>query len=169
MTKQEQDKRWACLSDNEQAKWREDYKYNVDAGAIESMKIIEELFGSHNLNPKIKTWKDVKEEYMLRADTRTSYIIDMDKKCYSEKLVLKALATIQIAKLIELGYGGVVTEEEWKDHTNFKYCVEREDNELTYTHNKIGYSFIAFHTPEQREEFMSYPKNLQLIKDYYMI
>lgn len=134
--------------------------------------VMNSLFGKENLQPKpeIKTWKDVKEEYMLRADTGTSYIIDMDKNFYSEKLALKALATLQIAKLIELGYGGMVTEEEWKDNNIEKYCVYSTAGKIHYDgFNTYDCRFVAFHTSEQRKEFMSYPENVKLVEQYYMI
>lgn len=47
----EQDMRWARLSYSEQIGWLENYKFNKEEGHKESMKIIEELFGFHNLNP----------------------------------------------------------------------------------------------------------------------
>lgn len=147
------------------------YAYNKEGIELAIHEEYEELFGKENLQPepKIKTWKDMKEEYMLRADAGASYIIDMDKKFYSEKLALKALATLQIAKLIELGYGGMITDEEWKNEDIRKFSIIRFEKELSYGEGRSVYEFISFHTPEQREKFLSYPENKKLVEQYYMI
>lgn len=158
------------LSDN--GRWIDSLTIEERNGAITQL---EWIFDKDNLQPKpkIRTWKDVKEEYMLRADTETSYIIDIDKKLYSEKLVLKALATLQIAKLIELGYGGMITDEEWRDENTEKWSVLNHnfgDFDIVNVTIRFGWkSFISFHTKQQAQEFISYSENVELIKQYYMI
>lgn len=171
------------LTEEEKKKIRKIYKDMKDEPSLayaneyaEKCEWLETYFGKENLQPKpkIKTWKDMKEEYMLNADTGTSYIIDMDKKFYSKKLALKSLATLQIAKLIELGYGGMITDEEWKDGSNLKYCIIYSPAHNDSKINIIGCSgaikhFIAFHTKQQAKEFMSYSENRKLVEQYYMI
>ncbi|MCH5225051.1 MAG: hypothetical protein J1D77_03590 [Muribaculaceae bacterium] len=65
MDKQAQDKRWHRLSEREQAGWLENYKCNKEDGNKESMKIIEELFGTHNLEPQL-TYEDVEKKLICK-------------------------------------------------------------------------------------------------------
>ena len=66
-------------------------------------------------------------------------------------------------------YGGEISNEEWKDD-NWKYGIEASAAELifstTLTHNK---HIVAFYTAAQRNKFLSFSENIQLIKDLYMI
>lgn len=82
-----------------------------------------------------------------------------------------ALALLKIHQLIEVGYGGNITKEEFKnDEYKFIIFVDISINELNITsicHNTP--SPIAFHTREQAKEFLSKPENVQLLKDYFMI
>lgn len=173
------------LTEEEKFIIRRDYntlQVGLSTGLLEDVSLVEQkakikefesIFGKEALQPepKIKTWKDMKEEYMLRADAGTSYIIDMDKKFYSEKLALKSLATLQIAKLIEIGYGGMITDEEWKNVEFKKYGIicRPYNKELFIKDIWNEQCFISFHTKQQAEEFMSYPENVKLVEQYYMI
>ena len=186
MDKQAQDKRWNGLSEREQAGWLENYKCNKEDGNKESMKIIEELFGSHNLNPKPKTpktpktpkiWEDVEKEYPKILTDFQELNVEITCCCGIEnKIGNKMLATAKIAKLIDLGYGGMVSEEEWKDLNIPKYCIiyhpTCQDERLKFDDDEeipTKKHFIAFHTPEQRKEFMSYESNRQLVQQYFMM
>lgn len=131
----------------------------------------ETLFGKENLQPKpkIRTWEDI--EKLLPED---GFCVDkFEKFADNPKITLKCRATLKIAKLIELGYGGMVTEEEWKDHTTDKYSIgwDEEDNcpLLKYHCSRNYVDFISFHTKQQAEEFMSYSENVELVKQYNMI
>lgn len=88
-----------------------------------------------------------------------------------------ALALLKIHQLIEVGYGGYPTKEDYDkanderlwtvriyktDDNDFIFCVMPLDGEC-FKNN------IAFHTIEQANEFISYPENIQLLKDYFMI
>lgn len=142
---------------------------------------------------KIKTWEDIeKEGFKIFDDYREETVIDV-RDCYEEvdcsdciclkgydydlekerpdnKIILKAIATLKIAKLIELGYGGIVTAGEWKNTNIEKYCVYAVEGKIDFNgYSLYEYHFIAFHTSEQREEFMSYSENVELIKQYFMI
>lgn len=78
-----------------------------------------------------------------------------------------ALAFLKISQLIEVGYGGNVTNEEWKLNT-IKYIIDCNKNNfyITLCNNVIHH--IAFHTKEQAKEFLQYSENVQLLKDYFM-
>lgn len=87
----------------------------------------------------------------------------------SEKVAKSMLAMAMISQLIPY-YGGAVTDKEWKDTTTNKYTIERdcsESNQIKYNTHQFCYYFLAFHTKEQRDEFLRY--NEQLVKDYLMI
>ena len=105
---------------------------------------------------KIKIWDDVER---LHGQSAFNYSQRLEKKIY---------ATIKIARLIELAYGGEVTNEEWESdkviyyiqlYTDASYDVDRT--------SQAYYEFVAFHTEEQAKEFLSHPENVQLLDDYY--
>lgn len=185
MTKQEQDKRWAQLSE-------ESKKYFINQVAEYQMLIkapstslskrdewrgliqgYENVFGAHNLKPKIRTWEDVREslhtmqKYGNSDNEESIEFYKEDKKLYD-----KLIATYKIAKLIELGYGGMVTEEEWQN-SNEKFIIKPYCQRGKFFLEKSTSCnckwFIAFHTSEQRDEFMSFPENVELVKQYHML
>lgn len=133
-------------------------------GCVETF---EQLFGKENLQSKLKirTWEDCQKMnedsnfFMRIADN-----LELPDKVYS-----KCIATLKIAKLIELGYGGMVTDEEWKDRNIIKYCITRVNNKWMYATRTDHFQFIAFHTSKQMDEFMSYPENVKLVEQYHMI
>ena len=190
MDKEQQDKLWNDLSEEKKKEYRkefqqesESYHLNVKHCDEENgfeyrtgysngvISTLEDLFGEHNINPiKIKTWEDVGKEYGDEVYSQWGKLgADITASRPSEKVIDKCVATLKIAKLIELGYGGMVSEEEWKDGNVEKFCVVKSMSKLEYCHLVVGYEFIAFHTPEQREEFMSYESNRKLVEQYYMM
>lgn len=87
------------------------------------------------------------------------------------------LALLKIRQLIEIGYGGNVTNDEWDD-INIKkwffmpvafYSPDEEIFNIVYAHNNSYKRAIAFHTEEQAKEFLKYPENVELLKDYFML
>lgn len=93
-----------------------------------------------------------------------------------------ALALLKIHQLIETGYGGNITNKEWEIINSKEWKIVNNYKSLyiitLHYNNKIkyvrvtdvdSYSQIAFHTKEQAEEFLKYPENIQLLKDYFMI
>lgn len=130
----------------------------------------EMCFGKENLNPQINpinTWEDIKK--LLPDDGFCTGKF----KNFTEnpKIILKCQATSKIAKLIELGYGGMITDEEWRDRNIPKYvcqCYTYDPWEIECTKVYDYKHLIAFHTPEQQERFMSFDENIELIKQYFM-
>lgn len=88
------------------------------------------------------------------------------KLALSKKVAKSMLAMAMISQLMPY-YGGEVTDEEWKDCDICKYCLLRETKNVTTTLSKFFHHFLAFHTKEQRDNFLKY--NEQLVKDYLMI
>ena len=64
-------------------------------------------------------------------------------------------------------YGGEITDSEWNNPNIDKFTIKRDYNQLLLDIAQTTCSFIAFHTKEQRDEFLKY--NERLVKDYLMI
>ena len=142
---------------------------------ITDVKVECELpYNEENREPKIKTWEDVERE-CPNIKTETDNLNFHISTCiaFDDKIEKKLIATYKISKLIEIGYGGRVTDDEWKDDTLDKFFIGWiEEGKHPYIKCHFGRfqdDFISFHTRQQAEEFMSYPENLKLINDYYMI
>lgn len=84
----------------------------------------------------------------------------------NKKYAKSSLAMSQISQLLPY-YGGAITEEEWEDENIFKYNIERYKNTVYLDGHSTMYTFLAFHTEEQRDSF--YKNNKQLVNDYLMI
>lgn len=118
-------------------------------------------------NPKVpKTWSGlVKVDKATRkiAQIYSEYgrVVDIVGSTPIEKA---ALALLKINQLIEVEYGGNVTDKEdyYEDWTIDRYS-------FIPVKNDFGVRHICFHTKEQAEEFLKYPENIQLLKDYFMI
>lgn len=83
----------------------------------------------------------------------------------SEKVAKSMLAMAMISQLMPY-YGGAITDEEW-ENDDMKYNIFTLKSQvicgITYNNNV----FLAFHTAEQRDNFLKY--NEQLVKDYLML
>lgn len=84
----------------------------------------------------------------------------------SEKHAKSALAMAQISQLMPY-YGGKITDEEWEDEDMEKYVIRRYNGNIDVDGLCSTYALLAFHTIEQRNDFLKY--NEQLVKDYLMI
>lgn len=184
-----QDKLWQGLSEETQAEYREKYKFHLDDSkrdpkdnfgggydltVLRSETIVEELetmFGRHNLNPKpkIRTWEDVKKYRPEEEGFCCEIEKTIAKQFIDRTLYEKVMATIRLAKLMFMGYGGAVTAEEWEDANSVKHCVVRDRSQLRHCCLTTDYEFMAFHTAEQYEEFMSYESNRKLVERYYCL
>lgn len=181
-----ENKFWKDLSDESKKDLRLKYNSQQDneTSGFWMKSCMEALFGKENLKDVIGTWDDVidkKSKYIDSDYFVCPYIsgntdgIVYPREQTSSDIIAKNVAAFKIYKLIELGYGGVITNEEWENPSTNKYCIHltvAKDIEKGY---KIGFKvhnstkhFIAFHTQEQMTRFMSYPENIELIKKYYM-
>lgn len=127
--------------------------------------------------PKIpKTWSEmVKNDSIKYMKVLTCNKYDdngnlVDDCCTGQgtKIEKSALAFIKIHQLIEISYGGNITDEEWKDG-NYKYGIYIYKGTIKTAEFINQKEHVTFHTNEQRKEFLSYPENISLIKDFYMI
>lgn len=195
MDKQAQDKRWNELSEESKKIIKDIYDEIIkEAVKPENQKLDDEeaddnirelwgkqsqlieLFGYDNLNPKPtpKTWEDVEkaEGGDIRVDSK---VINPNGRAWGLGLKYhqKAEATLKLAILIELGYGGMVGEEEWKDSDINKFSIVPFDTKkglkIVTTIFESDKRFIAFHTLQQVEEFMSHESNRKLVEMYYLM
>lgn len=115
-----------------------------------------------------KTWNEY--EQIFNIDSEPTLWFDSDMNW--DKIGNSCSALFKIYQLIEAGYGGNVTKEEW---LSLKYVYQ-----IVWDVNTNGihiissapmrfFGYIAFHTKQQAEEFLSRPENVQLLKDYFMI
>ena len=86
----------------------------------------------------------------------------------TEKQAKSAFAMAQISQIManDERFGGVVTDKEWHSRS-LKYIIERQDTNIKKIIAISCYSFLAFHTSEQRDLFLKEYKDL--IKDYLML
>lgn len=123
---------------------------------------------------KFPTWKDLKSIMGAYIDidseicfASNSEICGQNMNIFlTEKHAKSALAMAQISQLIPY-YGGEMTDEELEDVKITKFSIYRERDKIGRTYFTRGYEFLAFHTAEQRDEFIR--NNEQLVKDYLMI
>ena len=106
----------------------------------------------------------------MSCDICSNNGIDKSTTFTNTPIEKSALAFLKIHKLIEVGYGGNVTNEEWDGETTY-YAPQYDsaDKEIKIYERVVSKSLIAFHTKEQVKEFLSHSENVQLLKDYFMI
>lgn len=125
-----------------------------------------------------KTWKNIlnnRKKYLF--DNYTDYCVDITGnscKGYIRRnspIEKSALALLKIHQLIEVGYGGNITNTECNNR-NTKYAIVYNCDKRNKFNIEVFCNtrqFIAFHTIKQAEEFISYPENIQLLENYFMI
>lgn len=123
---------------------------------------------------QVKTWDNLGkiDGYFIGEDSsiRTTGTVDtyyMNKNtAISEKHCKAMLAMAQISQLMP-HYGGAITDEEWEDGSSSKHVLRKVKSNIAKDWYQHTYEFLAFHTAEQRDEFLE--NNEQLVKDYLMI
>ena len=134
--------------------------------------------------PIIRTYQDLINDgkYNYKYNCKGYYINDdseilelsrytiMDLTCRniasSEKVAKSMLAMAQISQLMPY-YGGEITDEELGNSSIYKYIIRKEGGKINTGISYTTYYFLAFHTEEQRNDFLKY--NERLVKDYLMI
>lgn len=124
----------------------------------------EDLIGKDR--PKTQVWVS-STDCEIVVDKISSKILKSDRfEFIDEKHAKSALAMAQISQLIP-HYGGIITDEEWADNGILKYVIYRTSGDITLNCNICAHDLLAFHTEEQRNNFLKY--NERLVKDYLMI
>lgn len=88
------------------------------------------------------------------------------KLATTEKVAKSMLAMAMISQLMPY-YGGEITTKEWNDLNIDKYFIYKYKENIHTSITNYHHYYLAFHTEEQRNEFIKY--NEQLVKDYLMI
>lgn len=127
--------------------------------------------------PTIRTFQDLIDNHIkiggwwINAVGKIEYVPIMPatshavNRAVSVKVAKHMLAAAMISHLMPY-YGGAITDKEQKSNSA-KFVIDKRSG-IMYKDIYYGaYSFLAFHTREQRDEFLRY--NEQLVKDYLMI
>ena len=124
----------------------------------------EDLIGKDR--PKTQAWIS-STDCEIVVDKVSSKILKSDRfEFIDEKHAKSALAMAQISQLLPY-FGGPITDEEWEDIYTIKYIICRTASGINCGCYTFNYDFLAFHTAEQRDNFLKY--NERLVKDYLMI
>lgn len=86
----------------------------------------------------------------------------------TKQLAKSALAMAKISQIManDERFGRVITDAEWDNGTE-KYIIVRVNSDILKVMSTCAYSFLAFHTQEQRDLFLE--ENEDLVKDYFML
>lgn len=122
-----------------------------------------EKWDKENNHKTPKTWDDIPYNRVERMYDAIGYECDYN----FTPIEKSSIALLKIHQLIEVGYSGNITNDKYNNTYYISYYLP--DKELIVTDAGLYKSHIAFHTKEQAEEFLKYPENIQLLKDYFMI
>ena len=122
-----------------------------------------------------KRWRDDEgaevNSYYIHSDSHivnhSGYNSVINHNVFATKKQAKAaLAMARISQIManDERFGGAITDEEWD--TSSWHVILRRHNELMVS-TRYAYEYLAFHTSEQAELFLS--ENEDLIKMYYML
>lgn len=147
----------------------------IDAGDISDndLVIVEEVE-----EPEFWTDKENRtaDGYFIDSDSSiaycpyTYYNQDYYKNFADRRQAISAKAMARISQIMANdvdNFGGVVTDEEWKDLTVKKYAIFRLNNTISFMYSYLDYHFLAFHTKDQRDLFLK--KYRDLVREYLMV
>ena len=86
-----------------------------------------------------------------------------------EPIVKSVLALLKIHQLIEVGYGGYPSYNDWNMGNTYTIVPSDSYYRFVVLHRTEIPNGPIFHTEKQAIEFRSHPENIQLLKDYFMI
>ena len=66
-------------------------------------------------------------------------------------------------------YGGEITNEEWNNKNTKRYGIGVSRSTIYKITVFTAKNILTFHTEEQLDRFLSFPENIQLVKDLYMM
>lgn len=123
-------------------------------------------------------WSDKENEvieghYISLDSTISPFCTNINANNYglfaTEKQAKSARAMARISQIMANDiehFGGLVTDEEWRNN-DWKYILFRSHDNIYRTSVKNDYHFLAFHTYDQRELFVE--KYEKLVREYLMI
>ena len=136
-------------------------------------------FDCIKFKPVAKRWRDKEKAgfsgYFIAANsaiipTFQKLNNDINYNVFAtEKQAKSALAMARISQIManDERFGGPITDEEWNNSRIGVYSIERFGNMYKGEMRNTLYTFLAFHTPKQRDLFLE--ENEDLVKDYLMI
>ena len=124
------------------------------------------------MGSKVNHFKEIPHKELqqnLNDDSFRIKILREKKLTYTEKVGLSAQAMVKIAEILEIDkrFGGIITDEEWKNDQVYKYCIEVCDGKLDFVCRLHEYHLLSFHTQEQSNLF--FKKHEDLVKQYLML
>ena len=133
-----------CIRFKPVVKWRDNIQARFDGYYIKSDADVVGVKGMYNTKTAYNVFSTEKQAKSALAMARISQIMANDKR-----------------------FGGIITDEEWKNDDITKYCIRRFCNTIKRDFYYYVYCFLAFHTEEQRNLFLE--ENEDLVKDYLML
>lgn len=177
---------WNTLNTEQKNKFAQDYHYlcieydnTKEQGTllqIESKKrYLEETFGKENLEKYtiVKTWTDLKRApYNFSVEVSQNYLnVECLDKQTDKDILRKVQAVIQIAKLIEYGYGGRMKYDELVDTNIPKYAVAPSSSEsceyIIIEAHWFADSLPVFRTRRNAMDFLKEDTNKELLDNYF--
>ena len=123
------------------------------------------------MNAEVNTWEDFLKVFHKDTDWNPhNEFGDISLYDVSEDVKRHIIASYKITKLIEVGYGGVITDDEWKNSRVVKYSIVSnvKDGTFAYTDTRrYEKNILSFHSWHDRERFVKY--NKELCKDFLML
>ena len=143
--------------------------YNVTDGRLD-IKIVEEVEEQDRwldrMDGKVKGWC-----LAYNGDAVLVYSSGKEENCWKSIFAKRkqAQAAAQISQIManDKRFGGVITNEEWKDIECQKFIIIRGKVGIVESVTTFDFTFLAFHTREQRNLFLQ--ENEELIKQFFMI
>lgn len=171
--KERQNEFWNMLNEEDRVHYRGQYAEHETMPESGVPDLLRDLFGEHNLKPEPnpETWEEFIQVFHKHTNWYpTNTYIDLPLYGMDESIKKKMIATAKIAKLIDVTYGGRVTDDEWRNHSVLKYYIEPHSETkrfITHCVYRDKKHFVAFHTQKQMEAFLSHESNKQLLKDFF--
>lgn len=153
--------------------------------AVETLQCsLEKIFGKSELcpEPEINTFEDLKEAGKMANMFASTTVwknpedereVDFTTECGDSPAERKALATLKIAQLIDVAYGGIVTADEHQNDEAWVYAITYDHNSKHYPFEIIlaekSHDLLSFHSADydNAERFLCY--NEDLVRDFYMM
>lgn len=132
--------------------------------------------------PEINTFEDLKEAGKMANMFASTTVwknpedereVDFTAECGDSPAERKALATLKIAQLIDVAYGGIVTADEHQYDEAWVYAITYDHNSKHYPFEIIlaekSHDLLSFHSADydNAERFLCY--NEDLVRDFYMM
>lgn len=138
-----------------------------------------QIIKKENKKPIIKTYQDLINNQVecrgyyintfstIKEFSGRRFASNVDRNLAATKKIAKSmLAMAMISQLIPY-YGGEINTKEWNNLNINKYVIYKCKEDIHTSVTNYHYYYLAFHTEEQRDEFIKH--NEQLVKDYLMI